>query len=274
MSEESPIQPFVDAISNIKDTAKWLVAALGAVLAVMLGGVQLNAFGFSDPSGVNPLVWGALAITVAAIVCSLYLAVEVLVSDGVSLDALKAAPPKEGARALINKQWSYLPSKTGDQFGDLVTEFEALATKQAKSGLDDKEEKEFQADVTLLKVAVNIANWQQTLKRFKRLRWSMLALVPVISAAAAILASAAQPSREDGKALDVPIEATLPATAENLDALIAAGWTSACTKRGDFPVLIYKEYLPGIGEAATHSTAGCRQLRVVVIDRKRILKVL
>jgi hypothetical protein len=274
MAEDDPTKAYVDAIANIKDTAKWFIASFGAVLAVMLGGIQLNAFGFSYPSGIKLPVWGSLIFTIGAVVWSLYLAVDVLVSEGVSLDQLRNEPAFASIRAFINRQWSYLPSKKGDPFDDLVQEFEKLGKKRTASGLSQSEEEEFNDCVTHLKVAVYIARWRQTLDRFVWLRNSTLLLVPVASISAAIMASAAQPSRESGKALDKPIEAALPATPDNIATLTAGGWTSVCASTASIPILIYKEYLPGVAEAATYPNVGCKQLHLVVMDRARILKVL
>jgi hypothetical protein len=275
MAEGSPTQPYVDAINNIKDTTKWLVASLGAVLAVMLGGIQLNALGFAEASAASVSLWAALAATILAVVVALYLAVAVLVSEGISLSRLKTDPALEAARAFINKEWSHLSSTTRDPFGDLVQDFEALGTKSTKQGLTKAEEQELADAKAHVEVAVYIARWQQVLRRFKRLRNAMLFLVPVVSVASVVMAAAAKPEGENGTELDPPVVVALPATTDNVQTLTTAGWGAACMSASAVPVLLYKEYAAGVSLAATtQATTQCQQLRLVLLDRVRIVKVL
>jgi hypothetical protein len=71
MPDADRLKGYVDAVANIKDTAKWIIAALGAIFTVLLGGIQLNAFGFARPGGPSFWVLVALGISLAAVAAAL-----------------------------------------------------------------------------------------------------------------------------------------------------------------------------------------------------------
>jgi len=92
MSEPDPAAPFAAARANIRDTAKWVMAATAGVTALMVGSTAISQLGAMDTS--NPRLWWAyeaLAIGAAMAWIVFTRAVAVLKSELMTLREIMAA---------------------------------------------------------------------------------------------------------------------------------------------------------------------------------------
>jgi hypothetical protein len=266
-----PPKSITDAIATVKDTTKWIIAALGAVLSIMLGGIQLNAVGFARPDGPGLWVWLALMAVAAVVVATLWLGVHVLVSGGVALDELLTDRRFKPARDYLNQRWAYQYAGHDDVLGYVAGLHRQLAPRVA-AGTLPADDPTYVKCVMRLTEATHIAGWRMTLVRFNRMVWAFRALVPVAVAAAVVMASHSAPAG-DGKPLDPPQPVRLTPSLADAAVLAQAGIAAAC--RGPvLNLLVYQENAAGIGQAVGFPDPSCPPVRLLLLDRKSVLRVL
>jgi hypothetical protein len=273
MADDSgAVKAYTDAIANIKDTAKWMIAALGGIFAVMLGGIQFNAFGFAQPGGAGFWVWFALVIALSAVVLALWLAGAVLVSEGIALDQLMREQRYLAIRNYINSRWAHLYPGQNDVLERLVALIQTQLA-EVQDGTRAADDGDYLLSIQRLNEAVYIASWRAALARFKRLKLSFIAIVPTAAAAALIMASHAHSPSAEGKTLDVPEAVRLTLNAADRTTLTTAGIPESCVGPLLW-VLVYRNAGAGVDEAATFASDACPSRRVIILDRARVIKAM
>lgn len=79
MTDATPADLFADARSNIRDTVKWLIAALAGLAAIVLGGSPLTAFGTLSPGWRLYLAIGTGSLGLLFVFIAMFLAFRLLV---------------------------------------------------------------------------------------------------------------------------------------------------------------------------------------------------
>jgi hypothetical protein len=171
-----------NAVDNIRETAKWLMASIGAAFVVLLAGVQINKVPFLS----DPLIAGAGSVAAAGLMIALNQTVRVLVSEGLSFRELACHSAFGRERAFLNKVW------TGAD-GDV--EFKRFCEALDKADADYKAGVIAADDPTRIELnnladeLLAAATWHVSKRRFFRLKWIVVLLVPIELVAANIMAS-------------------------------------------------------------------------------------
>jgi hypothetical protein len=272
MTDEDVTKPFVDAIANIRETTKWLLAVLGAIFAAMLGGFQLSALGFSRPTTVSPAIGIALGLVLLVIAVALALALRVMVGAGMSVEELLHDWRLCRVRRYLQTHWA-VPVAEGEDPVEASILWQRNLLQEVNAGNRARDDPEFISNSQLLQKLLAIAAWRVALARFAHLKVTMLFLLPVAATAAMVVGTHAEPKSDSAKALDTPLVVTIPIDPANSAVLSQGGVVSGCIA-GNTPVLIYRESPSGVSEGYTFPSQSCPQRRLLVLDRQRILKVL
>jgi hypothetical protein len=271
MADSDATTRYSAAVANIADTTKWILATLGAVFAVLLGGVQLNGLGFAHPERVPLIVWVAVVVAFFVVMVALYLAITILVSDGVTLNQLVTERRYRKAREYLNHEWrSYYPDAT-DPLGNLYLQYKAFLL-EIRSGTRRSDDPDYLTSITRLQDAVSAASWRMALVRFGRLKLALLCLVPAALLSALALVSQSGTLKDNQGAVAIPIALDLKLDSDDRALFRKKGWPAACAS-SDLLMLVYAETSTGVADAATFPSAGCPARHLLLLDRKTILKV-
>jgi hypothetical protein len=193
MADVPPPKAISDAVTNIRETTKWIVVALGAAFSLALGGTQLSSLGFDDLAGPGLMVWGALVASVAAFVATLWLAIGVLIAPGITADQLNDKKRFRRLKRYVNSQFALMYPGRPDVYGDSLAAYKSVLRRRAARGThaaaDPVLDGELQAAIESLTQSVNLALWQYTLRRFEYLRAALVVLIPIAVIAAVIFAA-------------------------------------------------------------------------------------
>jgi len=206
MAEQDLTKLCGEEIDNIREVTKWLLAALGAVFAAMMSGFQLRALGFVQSASVSPATWVALGLVVGVIATAVALALRVMVGEGTTTERLLHAATYKSARSYIQANLTHGGAQE-NLLEKLILEQRNLA-QRVSGGRLPCDDPEFVAKSEWVQTLLAVAGWRATLSLFKRLKVTMLLLLPV-AAAAAIMVGVEQKT-EAAKAPGTPVMIIIP----------------------------------------------------------------
>jgi hypothetical protein len=245
MPDRDENQPYLDAVANLRDTAKWIMSSSAALAVLILGGTSLNGLGSLEFGLRLWLEIGSSVVSIAFVALIMAMAVRVLASTkGINIDAL--ATEREFAR---HRQ--YLDSEV---LKYLLAPYQTLVVlrdtyNMRRAALPNGSDA-FQICNGYVTYALTVAKWLDVTYRFRAMnRVFIVSLVFILIAMYAFI-WAANPPKDIGKDLERPLAAQVAFPVDGVDALRAAGFAQNCVQP-TLHVLIYKERPANIVEAYT-----------------------
>jgi len=264
--ENSENRPYNDAISNLRDTTKWIVSSSAALAALIVGGNSLSGIGALGFGGRLWLAIGSSLLSILLIGALLWQAVEVLSSTrGVALSELVTNPRYKRHRGYLDKNFvPYLPSATPD-LSSLQSEYDRLRRQPADPAFPVCQRYVFHV--------LTVTKWLDTTFRFKRLLRSFVGILPIVLVCTYLFIWAANPSKDIGKDLDTPVTIEWHVSDTDLGKLDAAGLPQKCI-RPSLSVILTREEPANLADGVTVPSPGCPSHRIVVNARSNaIVKV-
>ncbi len=257
--ENSESRPYNDAISNLRDTTKWIVSSSAALAALIVGGNSLSGIGALGFGGRLWLAIGSSLLSILLIGALLWQAVEVLSSTrGVALSELVANSRYKKHRCYLDKNFvPYLPSVTPD-LRTLQAEYDRLRRQPTEPGFPV-----YQRYVFLI---LTVTKWLDTTFRFKRLLWSFVGILPIVLVCTYLFIWAANPPKDIGKDLDIPVTMEMHVSDADLGTFDAAGLPQKCV-RPVLGVILTREEPANLSDGVTVPSPGCPSHRIVVNAR-------
>jgi hypothetical protein len=125
-----PPDQFAAAVEQIRSSVKWLIAAFGAVGAILVAGVQLKDIGQLHGTALtNLIIW--LAVGVGGVVVAVLAAARVLSPVDGSIQALESGPSMGAVRAKVNNDATLLQHQATSLSALLESYNQAIAANRA-----------------------------------------------------------------------------------------------------------------------------------------------
>jgi hypothetical protein len=243
MSDQDENKPYVDAIANLRDTAKWIISSSAALGALILGGTSLNGLGALDPGLRLFLAVASSLISIVLVGLIMILAVRVISSTtGISFGDLVTDRRYCRHRQYIENYVLVSLQPEFQTFARLRNAFDA-GRAALPAGADA-----FLVCQRYVMLTLTIAKWLEVGYRFRTMMIGFVAsLVPILICVYGFI-WAANPPKEIGKDLERPLVEAVAFPDEQLATLKAAGFALNCL-RPTMGVLIYKERPADVVEA-------------------------
>jgi hypothetical protein len=207
-SQPDPIARIAAGVQGIRDTAKWAVAALAALGVAIAAGSQLSSIGsIADPQRFGFAI-GAAVIGLLAVGAGIWLTVDLLLPESVSLPELVHAKPDSYLGRFLSENPLLLAGEA-DDVADLAGKSKTAIDrrrdkyKTAEANPGDKEAEALadaaDDDVMDLSPVVDrllaFADFERTRERFSRWRWKVAVGVLVAGLSMVTFAWAANPPK-------------------------------------------------------------------------------
>lgn len=270
MSSDAPFAQFDNAITNIRETTKWILSAIAGILGLALGGLQFGGLGVSDWRNVNPVVWTALGLLLVVVLLAVGYALSILVYNGGTFTAFTDYANKQfrSARYYIDRNATAADPSKGTYLQELAQNY-AWAQTEVAAGRVPPNDPTVTAIQFQVELALHVAAWRVTLERFSRLKLLLLVLVPVAMGCAVVLAANAKGNDKANNHVEARNFAASPA---DRDLLGRSGWSKECTQNQKLQFIVTEK--PAPAEAGMLlSASGCKPLRVLT-QEGHILSIL
>jgi hypothetical protein len=123
---DAPSDPFAAAKANLRDTIKWLAAAIAGIAGIAIGSSPLTSLGSLPPTGAS--LWIALAALAAALLCfakGVAIVLDLLIGD---VFYLEEARDDEAMKKLVQDRRRDLLPPTFATLTDILDARETAAT--------------------------------------------------------------------------------------------------------------------------------------------------
>jgi hypothetical protein len=183
MADTSTSKEVYDAaVTNMRDTVKWLIGSIGAVFVTVLAGVQFNDVAFAtDRTAV-----GAAVVAAAGVMIAFMCAIATLVGGSVAFHDLATARRFKGTRRFINRIWG--GSKESGRVEAFVAALAAMDRKVRDKQLLSTDD-QYVASNARADELICIARWHVVRWRFGLLVVAMIVLIPLELIATGIMFS-------------------------------------------------------------------------------------
>jgi hypothetical protein len=196
------------AVTNLRETVKWLVGSIGAIFVILLAGIQ-----FGDiPFATDRRALAAGAVAGLSLMVTFGLAIATLVGGSVSFHDLMTKRIRLGpTRRFINRTWAGSPD--ADPLEELNAQLATLKARAA-AGTIAKSDPAFVSPHAHARFLAAVARWHIVRTRFYLLVVAMMLLIPVELIAAGIMVSA-RPPEDSEKSLRIDFNFGRPAAADS-----------------------------------------------------------
>jgi hypothetical protein len=279
----SPLGPAAD---RLRESARWLVIAFGAVAAVVFTGISIAGFGSVDPDTSPAQFWTALVGAGAAllgVLGALLVAMSLAAASSLSIAELCETPADASMRAVhaalagdpILAPWQNDISKFVANTGEVASDYETKLKNwtnsnvtQADPALANRASKRLSSLNQVQSVVMETASYLRLRHRFGTARWWILVFLALAAAGAIAFVWATGTAANES----VPVKASAATwTVPDDDrAAVDRQLGESCAYNLDkVPVVILGEQGDG-KEADVVSTAlgGCAPVRMVVESKQ------
>ena len=252
MPDQDPNKPYIDAIANLRDTAKWIVSSAAALAVLILGGTSLNSIGSLDPGWRLYLAMGSSLLSVVLAGLIMAMAVRVMTATaGINFDVLRTKCRYRRHRQYIES--FVLGPQSQPEFRTLEAMQDTYRTAEAKYRADPGDaslKKAFEVCHQYVMLVVNAGRWRDVTYRFQTMTIVFVVASVVILVLIYAFIWAANPPKDIGNVLDKPLVEKIAFPDTQLGTLESAGLALNCL-RPALHVLIYKERPANVVEAYT-----------------------
>jgi hypothetical protein len=265
-------KPYGDAITNLRETAKWIVSSLAGTTGLLLGGSVLTGLGSLDTHDDRfRVALAGIAVFLLGAAFIFALAVNVLVSRTLVLRELATGPLYQAHRTEIDRLLHGQYPPTRPNLAAIETEFADAhqARSAAMAAHNDAARATAEARLTaiapIVLQALLLGGLYDVRVRFVRLCWSLLLIAPMAAAALAYV-WAINPGKDSAKDLSPAYIAALSPAEKG--SLRDAGVEQKCVPAN---VLWLRERPAGLLDGVTLPPAGCQPTRVLRLEEGRLV---
>ena len=277
MDRSDPNQHLIDARTNLRDTAKWIVAILGAFVVFLVGTGSLSNIGALD----SPQLGVALvAIAAVGLLAGLpfLLGLNIIASRILSFEEMAMSPKFAGARENVDlwlgPQYPTQPPINGVR---LLFERAAIVTQQSRAGTAAQKA---QADLELKELeprvheVIELCNTEHLRLKFEEFRNSLFVCLALIGVASVIFSFAANPNKATEKPIEKPYLVRIAWMASDEAALVGAGLKESCFSQSH-PSIVVLSAMEGLRAGALAVPAAiseaCKPVRIILNNEGRLV---
>ena len=279
MNGSNPNQPFIDTRTNLRDTAKWIVAILGAFIVFLVGTGSLANIGALDN---GPRLWTAL-IAIAAVGLlawrPFFLGLNLIASRIRSFEDMATSREFADTRQRVNSwlgpQYPTQPHPINSV--RLLFVRTTVVTQQSRAGTD-AEKAQANAELTELqprvREVIELCNTEYLRLKFDELRDTLFVCLALIGVASVVFSFAANPSKATEKPVPKPYLVRIDWVTDDDAALTGAGLNQSCFSKSHPAILVLSE-MEGLRAGALAVPAAiseaCKPVRVVLTNEGRLV---
>jgi hypothetical protein len=286
-AESSPLGPAAD---RLRESARWLVIAFGAVAAVVFAGIGIAGFGSVDPDTAPTQFWFALVGACCAllgVLAALLVAMSLAAASSLSIAELLPEPPAHGSMRAVRTAleadpilapWDKDIGKFVADVGQAASDYDAKmkswvtsTTLQADPAFANRASARLSSLNRVQTIVMDTASYLRLRSHFAAARWWILGFLVTATAGAIAFVLATGAAANES----VPVKAstaTWDVPDDDQDSLMQRLGTGCGYDLAEVPVVILGEQGDGKeADIVTTAVDGCEPVRLV-IDTKQLVR--
>lgn len=276
MTDTDPNKQYVDARASLRDTAKWIVTILGAVVVLVIGGGLIAKIADLD---LEQRLVTAVSLLVLALMCMIPLktAIDIVAAKLTPLQEMALSPDLAATRQVVNGWLNGHYPPAIDSVEKLYMEYRdqaAIANDAKRSKHDRNAASDVLAELQpRIREVIEVTNTENLRLKFESLLRTMLFTLPVVGIALFVFLISSHKDDATEKPLAKPVLLQIAWSAEIESELKKAGLPAKCYLK-DAPHMLQVSEKSGLRAGVLvipHDLSHeCPAVRVVVTSTSKV----